>query len=119
MKTHKAITKTSSGEITTWIVVDDSFNFMTFRIVLFKMDEEYAKKNNDGNQTFDLQIEAFDRESFGWKTLIKSNDFSNEELKAMIEGNDILGELKDFLITFFGIRMYNDVNQEEDDELPF
>ena len=115
MKTHKAITKTQAGEITTWIVSDVSY--LTFRIVAFRMDANYAKKNNNGHQIYELNVEAFDPESFGWKTIIKNNDFSDEDVKAMLDSDNILEEIKDFLQTFFGIRMYNDANTNE--SLPF
>lgn len=106
MQTHKATIKSGSGEITTWIIHD--LGCMPFRVVTFKMDAEYAKEYANGHQDYNLNVEVFDNKSLEWKPLVRETDFSDEELEAMIEGGSILGEIKDYLATFFGIRMYND-----------
>lgn len=117
MTTHKTTTKTLTGEITTWIVSDP--NCLTFRVAVFKMDADYAKKYNDGKQIYDLHVEAFNPDSSEWKSIIKTNDFSNDEIRAMIESDNVLVEVKDFLRTFFGIRMcMDDKGDEYDDGLP-
>lgn len=106
MMTHKSKIKTANGEITTWLVFDAGC--LPFRVIAYKMDEDYAKKNNAGYQTYDLNVEAFDTDSFEWKKLIKSCDFSDEEVKSILEGENILGEIRDLLRSLFGIRMYTD-----------
>jgi hypothetical protein len=114
MKTHKATTQTPDGEITIWIVSDP--NCLTFRVSTFKMGENYVYEHNNGHHVYDLHVEAFDQDSFEWKDMIKTNDFSNDEIKAMIESDNVLVEVKDFLRTFFGIRMCMDDKGDKYDD---
>ena len=117
MTTHKAIQNTESGTTTTWIVKDSGY--LTFRVILFVMGEEYSYKSNKGNQIVDLSVEAFDHESFEWKGIVSCNDFSQEEVRKFVEEDSVLEEVNNHLNTFYGISMYRKQDTSSEDELPF
>ncbi|MBO6031753.1 MAG: hypothetical protein J6Q22_09790 [Prevotella sp.] len=100
---YKSERAVDSGNITTFIVKGK--DTATFRIVSFKMSDNYAEINNIRRAERSIEISIFDPNSLEWKEIVPAGTFRYGDCieMQMDDCGNILVKVRDFLRDYFGI----------------
>lgn len=93
---------TDSGKIKTFLVRGNGTS--TFRIVSFRMSDDFAEKQHLRRVERTIEISVFDSYSMEWKVLVPSVVFSYGDCMDMqTEDSRLLDKVRDFMRDYFGI----------------
>ena len=98
MEIHKAENQTYAGKITTYLVNTDRIQG-PIRVSIFNMSKEYAKETENKSPIICMSVDVFTKN--GWMSVVSQNDFSDEEVRDMIDNHHVIETVVQFLEKFF------------------
>ena len=96
-KVKKTVLETVSGTLHNWLVKGDRSEY-TFRINVF-----VRKPSLDQSETthYELWADVCCLTPMEWVSIIKTTDFSDSEVKRMVDGKTVLHEVGEFIGGFY------------------